>query len=63
MIGRFIYFILFWAIFLASGAISASNNLDSMFIGDENAPVTIVEYRSLTFIHFSDFSNDVFPSL
>ena len=63
MISRFIYFILFWAIFLTSGAISASNNLDSMFIGDENAPVTIVEYRSLTCSHCADFANDVFPSL
>ena len=63
MISRFIYFILFWAIFLTSGAISASNNLDSMFIGEENAPVTIVEYRSLTCSHCADFANDVFPAL
>ena len=62
MISRFIYFI-FWAIFLTSGAISASNNLDSMFIGEENAPVTIVEYRSLTCSHCADFANDVFPAL
>ena len=34
-----------------------------MFIGDENAPVTIVEYRSLTCSHCADFANDVFPSL
>ena len=63
MISRFIYFILFWAIFLTNGAISASNNLDSMFIGEENAPVTIVEYRSLTCSHCADFANDVFPAL
>ena len=63
MISRFIYFILFWAIFLTSEAISASNNLDNMFIGEENAPVTIVEYRSLTCSHCADFANDVFPAL
>jgi|TARA_B100001063_G_scaffold6578_1_gene4912 protein-disulfide isomerase len=32
-------------------------------IGSADAPITIIEYRSLTCSHCADFANDVFPKL
>jgi protein-disulfide isomerase len=31
-------------------------------IGSADAPITIIEYRSLTCSHCADFANDVFPN-
>ena len=34
-----------------------------MKLGDEDAPVKIIEYRSLTCSYCADFSNDTFPDI
>ena len=37
--------------------------LGDMYLGKEDAPVTIIEYASITCPHCSDWHEDVFPSL
>ncbi|UNE55495.1 DsbA family protein [Bartonella machadoae] len=40
-----------------------SGKVKDRFEGDKNAPVTIVEYASLTCIHCADFYNNVLPQI
>ncbi len=41
----------------------ANSTLKGMQLGDSDAPVKIIEYRSLRCGHCADFSNDTFPKL
>lgn len=41
----------------------AKKELRGFEIGSADAPITIIEYRSLTCNHCADFANDVFPKL
>ena len=41
----------------------ADKNLKGFEIGSPDAPITIIEYRSLTCSHCADFSTNVFPEL
>ena len=41
----------------------AKKELRGFEIGNADAPITIIEYRSLTCSHCADFANDVFPEL
>ena len=41
----------------------AKKELRGFEIGSADAPITIIEYRSLTCSHCADFANDVFPKL
>jgi len=41
----------------------AKKELKGFEIGSPDAPITIIEYRSLTCSHCADFANDVFPEL
>ena len=41
----------------------AKKELRGFEIGSADAPITIIEYRSLTCSHCADFANDVFPEL
>ena len=41
----------------------AKKELKGFEIGSTDAPITIIEYRSLTCSHCADFANDVFPEL
>ena len=42
---------------------SAKKELRGFEIGSPDAPITIIEYRSLTCSHCADFANNVFPEL
>ena len=57
-----------FSIFLVSLLVSyqslaISSTLTGMQLGDDAAPLTIVEYRSLTCSHCADFSNNIFPEI
>ena len=57
-----------FSIFLVSLLVSyqslaISSTLIGMQLGDDAAPLTIVEYRSLTCSHCADFSNNIFPEI
>jgi protein-disulfide isomerase len=41
----------------------ANNTLKDIQIGNEDAPITIIEYRSLTCSHCAEFSKSTFPEL
>ena len=41
----------------------SSSTLKGMQLGDSDAPVKIIEYRSLTCSHCADFSNDTFAEI
>jgi len=41
----------------------ATEELRGFEIGSPDAPIAIIEYRSLTCIHCADFANNVFPEL
>ena len=41
----------------------AARTVDPMILGDENAPVTVVEYASLTCPHCAQFHTDVFGKI
>ncbi|AGF75498.1 DsbA family protein [Bartonella vinsonii] len=45
------------------GELLQSGKVKDRFEGEENAPVTIVEYASLTCIHCAHFYNDVLPQI
>jgi protein-disulfide isomerase len=47
----------------AAAAPEASAPLQDMAVGSENAPVTIIEYSSLTCPHCAHFHEEVFPEL
>lgn len=39
------------------------SHIDDVFIGADDAPVTIIEYASFTCSHCADFANNTFPKL
>ena len=56
--------ILTWIInIIALSALYSSETLKGMQIGSEDAPVSIIEYRSLTCSHCAEFSNETYPQL
>ena len=56
--------ILTWIInIFALSAVYSSETLKGMQIGSEDAPVSIIEYRSLTCSHCAEFSNETYPLL
>ena len=56
--------ILTWIInIFAISALYSSETLKGMQIGSEDAPVSIIEYRSLTCSHCAEFSNETYPLL
>ena len=56
--------ILTWIInIFALSALYSSETLKGMQIGSEDAPVSIIEYRSLTCSHCAEFSNETYPLL
>ena len=52
-----------FAVIFPIGGLFASSTLKGMQLGDDNALVKIIEYRSLRCGHCADFSNDTFPKL
>jgi len=46
-----------------TAALMESGPLKDIMIGDDDAPITIVEYASMTCGHCARFHNDVFPEL
>ena len=58
-------FIVICSLFLLFSLTSAyaKKELRGFEIGSADAPITIIEYRSLTCSHCADFANDVFPEL
>ena len=48
---------------ISSEIIYAERELIGFEIGSSDAPISIIEYRSLTCSHCADFANDVFPEL
>lgn len=48
---------------IGTDALSIPNPLGEIVLGDPNAPITVVEYSSLTCGHCGTFHNDVLPSL
>ena len=42
---------------------SADNVLKGFQIGDDEAPVSVIEYRSLTCSHCAEFANEIFPKI
>lgn len=56
--------ILTWIInIFAISALYSSETLKGMQIGSKDAPVSIIEYRSLTCSHCAEFSNETYPLL
>ena len=56
--------ILTWIInIFALSAVYSFETLKGMQIGSEDAPVSIIEYRSLTCSHCAEFSNETYPLL
>ena len=56
--------ILTWIInIFALSTVYSSETLKGMQIGSEDAPVSIIEYRSLTCSHCAEFSNETYPLL
>ena len=56
--------ILTWIInIFALSAVYSFETLKGMQIGSEDAPVSIIEYRSLTCSHCAEFSNQTYPLL
>ena len=47
----------------ALSTLFSSETLKGMQIGSEDAPVSIIEYRSLTCSHCAEFSNETYPQL
>ena len=47
----------------AHSTVYSTETLKGMQIGSEDAPVSIVEYRSLTCSHCAEFSNETYPLL
>ncbi len=58
---NFIVFV--FALIFPINGLFASSTLKGMQLGDDNALVKIIEYRSLRCSHCADFSNDTFPKL
>ena len=52
-----------FALIIPISGLFASSTLKGMQLGDNDAPVKIIEYRSLTCSHCADFSNDTFAEI
>ena len=46
-----------------SSDLLVTGSLEDRFIGNENAPITIIEYASMTCSHCADFHAGVYPEL
>ena len=58
------FLILTWIInIFALSTVYSTETLKGMQIGSEDAPVSIIEYRSLTCSHCAEFSNETYPLL
>ena len=61
---HFLKFVLVISFIFVAGKISLANNtLKGMQLGNDDAPITVIEYRSLTCSHCAEFSKDTFPEL
>ena len=61
---HFLKFVLIVSFVFLGGKISLANKtLKGMQLGSEDAPVTVIEYRSLTCSHCAEFSMVTFPEL
>ena len=59
----FKFFIFTFFIFLGVQLSHANNTLKGMLYGSNDAPITVIEYRSLTCSHCAEFSKVTFPEL
>jgi len=59
---KILFFCLVISPFSVSSVLS-NDTLKGMQIGDDDAPVSIIEYRSLTCSHCAEFSNETYPQL
>ena len=57
------FIVFLFALMFPINELLASSTLKGMQLGDSNAPVKIIEYRSLTCSHCADFSNDTFAEI
>ena len=55
--------IFFVSLLVSYQSLAISSTLTGMQLGDDAAPLTIVEYRSLTCSHCADFHKDIYPQL
>lgn len=66
-ISKIIAFSLAFAVMAAAGALAADKKSDflnyDMILGDKNAPITIIEYASLTCPHCASFHKEILPEL
>ena len=61
---HFLKFVLIIAFLFVGGKMSLANNtLKGMQLGNDDAPITVIEYRSLTCSHCAEFSKVTFPEL
>ncbi len=51
------------SLIMSCQSLAIGNHLTGMQLGAEDAPVKIIEYRSLRCGHCADFSNEIFPEL
>ena len=59
----FKFFTVTFFIFLGVQLSHANNTLKGMLYGSNDAPITVIEYRSLTCSHCAEFSKVTFPEL
>ena len=57
------FIVFLFALMFPINGLFASSTLKGMQLGDSDAPVKIIEYRSLTCSYCADFSNDTFPDI
>ena len=57
------FIVFLFALMFPINGLFASSTLKGMQLGDSDAPVKIIEYRSLTCSHCADFSNDTFAEI
>ena len=61
---HFLKFVLVISLIFLGGKLSLANNtLKGMKLGNDDAPITVIEYRSLTCSHCAEFSKVTFPEL
>ena len=59
----FVIFLSYWGFHSAYSASVLNITEDDYFIGDKNAPVTVIEYASLSCSHCANFHNNTLPTL
>ena len=57
------FILIFSLIFIWSKVSFANNTLKGIQLGSDDAPITVIEYRSLTCSHCAEFSKVTFPEL